>query len=265
MSIIAEESIKRLVNLCALSLVKLTHPFFKAKSGDKPYFLAKEENSHNSENIEDLHRQIADLGLVNNQRVLDIGAGDGRWTIPLALESKYMYAVEPDNERRKLLVKRIEEAKDKKICSIEVQDGVAEKLSFMDNYFDLVFCCHVFPYLNQEPALREMTRVLKPGGKICVTSNGLGYFLMQIKLGIRFGLTDKALYGLNSICSTLTSRLLKRNFPGQKYSSIPRLVRILKRHGCQVVLAKPWLRHPFFPLKQFGAVTNFLVIGVKEK
>lgn len=46
----------------------------------------------------------------------------------------------------------------------------AEKLSFTDGVFDLVISNVALPFLsNPEEALREMIRVLKPGGKLAIT------------------------------------------------------------------------------------------------
>jgi ubiquinone/menaquinone biosynthesis C-methylase UbiE len=49
--------------------------------------------------------------------------------------------------------------------------GDIEQMSFPDNTFDAVTCLGVVEYLNQdEPALREMWRVLKPGGWAIITT-----------------------------------------------------------------------------------------------
>jgi|ERR1022692_1054178 ubiquinone/menaquinone biosynthesis C-methylase UbiE len=49
--------------------------------------------------------------------------------------------------------------------------GDIERIPFPDNTFDAVMCLGVMEYLEKdEPALREMWRVLKPGGRAVITT-----------------------------------------------------------------------------------------------
>jgi ubiquinone/menaquinone biosynthesis C-methylase UbiE len=49
--------------------------------------------------------------------------------------------------------------------------GDIEQIPFSDNTFDAVMCLGVMEYLEKdEPALREMWRVLKPGGRAVITT-----------------------------------------------------------------------------------------------
>jgi SAM-dependent methyltransferase len=51
-----------------------------------------------------------------------------------------------------------------------IQANVEEKLDFPDNSFDSVLCLEVFEYLDKyEIALKEIQRVVKPGGMACIT------------------------------------------------------------------------------------------------
>ena len=47
----------------------------------------------------------------------------------------------------------------------DVQESL-EKTSFPDHSFDVVICSHVLEHVDDRAALREMHRVLKPGGKL---------------------------------------------------------------------------------------------------
>lgn len=49
------------------------------------------------------------------------------------------------------------------------QEGAAEKLSFDDASFDIVGSAFGLPYFDRTPALREMWRVLKPGGRMILS------------------------------------------------------------------------------------------------
>jgi SAM-dependent methyltransferase len=51
-----------------------------------------------------------------------------------------------------------------------LQEGWAERLPFASERFDVVLSCNVFHYVRQPvTALREMSRVLSPGGRLVIT------------------------------------------------------------------------------------------------
>ncbi len=53
---------------------------------------------------------------------------------------------------------------------LNIQQSFAEKLPFEDNSFDIVYCSHVLEHVNdEEQSLREMKRVLKPGGTLLLS------------------------------------------------------------------------------------------------
>jgi ubiquinone/menaquinone biosynthesis C-methylase UbiE len=53
---------------------------------------------------------------------------------------------------------------------VELCEGWAEALPFEDQQFDVVVSANVFHYLRQPVvALREMSRVLRPGGNLTIT------------------------------------------------------------------------------------------------
>ncbi|MFX1537022.1 MAG: class I SAM-dependent methyltransferase [Promethearchaeota archaeon] len=67
-----------------------------------------------------------------------------------------------------------------------------EELSFPDNYFDLIVANYVIHWFtDQQKAIKEMARVLKPGGKICGTQAGLdvsaaqwAYYILRTVKGV---------------------------------------------------------------------------------
>ena len=101
------------------------------------------------------------------KRVLDIGAGTGNVTIPLAQLGKYLTAV--DRSEAMLLLMR------KKLLKIDspgvtIYEQSAESLPFDDNRFDAVsILLALFAMETPTVALDEAIRVLKPGGMLVLT------------------------------------------------------------------------------------------------
>lgn len=57
--------------------------------------------------------------------------------------------------------------------------GLAElakdPIPYPDNYFDVIFCKSIIEHVHADRLMREMTRVLKPGGKIIILTNNWWY------------------------------------------------------------------------------------------
>lgn len=117
-------------------------------------------------------RLLAILSLVNLEKaglVLDIGCGVGWLSRQYAELTKGQlvgidFSEETISEAR---AKAMEEGLDN--LKFEVMD--AEDLGFRDNIFDIVICSEVLEHLlNPQKALNEMNRVVKPTGKIVITT-----------------------------------------------------------------------------------------------
>lgn len=98
--------------------------------------------------------------------VLDIGCGRGEDLIEIADrigENAKLYGVDA-------ILKSIDFAKDKTIGDpryqfelLNVEDG----MNFKDNFFDVVYSCNVLECIKDKAKLlREIARVLKPGGQV---------------------------------------------------------------------------------------------------
>ena len=98
-------------------------------------------------------------------RILDVGCGTGEY-IRRANELGFSASgVEPADAMRQHAIERNPGS--------SIVSGVATELPYPDQSFDLVICIEVLRYLDQadnRQALREMHRVLRPGGKMFLTS-----------------------------------------------------------------------------------------------
>jgi SAM-dependent methyltransferase len=97
-------------------------------------------------------------------RVLEIGAGTGALTRRLLARAAHVRAVEPDARMRAVLAARVPAA--------EVVDGRAEELPADDGSFDVVIGASMWHWVDEELALLEVARVLRPGGTFSLLWNG---------------------------------------------------------------------------------------------
>ena len=87
---------------------------------------------------------------------------------------------------------------DKNYGSAYVREGNLLDIPFEDNHFDTVMALDVLEHLNynqQNPALAELKRVLKPGGTIIFSCPNLAHFTGRLKLMFRGKLLRTATWG----------------------------------------------------------------------
>ena len=137
-----------------------------------------------------------------NAKILDIGAGTGRYSIALANEGYDVTAVE--------LVKKNLSVLKEKSNSVKAYQGNALNLSkFKDKSFDLIIMFgpmyHLFSQTDKVKALLEAKRVLKDDGVILVA-----YLLTDYAI-IRHGYMDKNI--LNSV---------KEDMVDENFNKLPR-------------------------------------------
>ena len=108
---------------------------------------------------------LARLSLKSGDMVLDVGCGTGALLHGLreAYPGAALAGADPVREMLKVARERLP-------ASIELYEAWSEKLPFDDDQFDVVTCCNVFHYIHEpRVALREMSRVLRPGGQLLIT------------------------------------------------------------------------------------------------
>jgi SAM-dependent methyltransferase len=103
---------------------------------------------------------LARFALDRHATVLDLAAGTGKLAAVLAPRVGRLIAVEPLDEMRAVLIDRVPTA--------EVMDGTAEEIPLPDGAVDAMFVGSAFHWFDGPAALREIHRVLRPGGGLAV-------------------------------------------------------------------------------------------------
>ncbi len=95
--------------------------------------------------------------------VLDLGAGTGKLTRLLASRFERVVAVEPADTMRRLLAQLCPRA--------EALAGTAQEIPLADASVEAVFAAEAFHWFDDERALAEIVRVLRPRGALVLTWN----------------------------------------------------------------------------------------------
>ncbi len=108
----------------------------------------------------ELYDALAEFGIVAGREVLDVGCGTGQSTEPLAVRGCVVTGVDASAERLATARERLP--------SLKLIEGNAEDLPFKDNSFDGAICAQAFHRFDQERAMSELMRVVRPGRPVAI-------------------------------------------------------------------------------------------------
>lgn len=152
----------------------------------------KRWNTKIGEYTDFLHKQIM-LSMHkdwNNENILEIGMGTGRFTQVLAERCASVSAIDTSQSMIEITTNKLDKKGLKD--NVKLYNASAFELPFKNSNFDGCISINVFSHLqNYERVIMEISRILKPGGFFIVNfPNLLSYFLPY---GILVNLNRKSL------------------------------------------------------------------------
>lgn len=175
-------------------------------------------------------------------KVVDIGGGFGRYAPICAPKFKEYTIAEPSKELLEMAKKKW-----KNFSNIKYINAFAQKLPFKDNEFDLALFIRVIHHIEEpEEVIKEIYRVLKPGGFLVIEIANKIHFLNRLRAILRGDFKFKK--DLSSI------RLKSKN---RKDSNIP----IIDHHPKRIISI---LKENRFEILEILSVSNFR-LGIFKK
>jgi ubiquinone/menaquinone biosynthesis C-methylase UbiE len=105
------------------------------------------------------------VGDVQNQRVLDVGCGTGRYCELLAKRGAKVVGIDPSSRMLEYARRKITSS-----CRFELRLGRVEDANFPSNHFNVVMSTlSVGHVVELEPVMREVSRIIKITGRLIVS------------------------------------------------------------------------------------------------
>lgn len=128
------------------------------------------------------------LPLNQGDHVLDIGCGPGWFWSSIRDDLPEQLTLTLCDLSEGMVQEAVERCEVLSFKSVTGQQADAAAIPFADNSFDAVIAMHMLYHVpNPAGAIAEMYRVLKPGGFLAVTTNGIGDMQKIYQLATVFG------------------------------------------------------------------------------
>jgi ubiquinone/menaquinone biosynthesis C-methylase UbiE len=184
------------------------------------------------------HDSLESVNGLSVSRVLDVGCGAGQELLPFVTKKNSLgvgvdVAPEVGRAGSELFAAHAPEAK------VAFVRASAEGLPFSDESFDVAVCRIALPYMDNRRALSEMSRVLRPGGRLLLKIHSARYYLGKLRDGLINLNPLSVLHAVRVLTAGaiyhVAKRQPRRRFPSpETFQSAWLLRRELARYGLEI-------------------------------
>ena len=129
------------------------------------------------EGLDKYFYRLKGIGFTGHENVLDAGCGFGQWALALASNNKFVECVDVSETRLQFLNHLVNEIG---VSNVKTKLSSLEKLPYENDTFDAIFSYSTLYFTDHSKSLKEFARVLKPGGRVYICTNGLGWYFYNI-------------------------------------------------------------------------------------
>lgn len=199
--------------------------------------------------VDDVEKSVV-LKFISEKSILELGTGTGRYAIYTGRKGYSFTGIDLSKEMLAIAKKKAEKEK----IHLNLLAVQAEDLPFRNNSFSCVICIHTLQYiLNPLKAIKEAYRVLKPGGRLILSSETdyfyrrLPFFkkLLQRKVRFRYFSTKELKLLLKEVKFTiiferglffLGSIAFYRKLPGTFIKLISKFHKMIKKGSILILV-----------------------------
>lgn len=219
--------------------------------------------------LERYRQRLLAIGFDGLADVLDAGAGFGQWAIALRELNRRVVALEYEPARCRAM-RRI--ADRLALRGLDIVRGSTEQMPLPAAAFDAVFSYSTVFLTDWRRSLAECARVLRPGGRLYFTANGIGWSLYNVWANPNPSVDFSPRWNaVRAIVKSLTGGLL---LPKANWVLHPRQVRRQLQHlgfgqieiaGDGLIRTRPDVDPPSFYKPTWNGMTNcYEVLAVRH-
>lgn len=215
-------------------------------------------------------QKLIGLRFANLGNVLDAGSGFGQWSIALGKLNERAIGIDIHPQRIKSSRAIADENNSK---NVNFFYSAGENLPFINNYFDGIFSYSVVYSTDYLRSFSEFFRVLKPGGRVYICTNSLGWYLYNLAHNHNPS-TDfwPRAYAIETLFHTLKYKVTGRRTVGKSLVMSPKNSRAgLIKSGFQNIIELPanfnndYSIKPIqiYPKQYLGLISVYELIAIK--
>ena len=208
------------------------------------------------------------LGFARRTSVLDAGSGYGQWSLALAGLNERVTALEFGAQRTEVTAMLGRRAG---VANLHVVRGRLEHLPFECGEFDAVFSYLAIYFTDLHTTLREIARVMRPGGLFYLSANDVGWYVGDLIEG-RHSTPDQSTRraALSAIVRGI-SFALGSHRGGEKFVPISTMRRALHDRGFREIRSAGEGRlnaaigeaPPFFAQRRYGFPAVYEILSTR--